>query len=298
MAGVYTLDDLRSAGACRAALTRPTPIRIVAGVSSARPSSSSSAPLAVVTGASSGIGLAIAEALAERGYRTVLLARRLDYLLSHAERLSHRALSTAIALDVGSAKAIEDTFARLLADHGPPAVLVNAAGYGHYMRFTEHTVEEHERLMRVNYFGTLYCTRAVLPAMLEAGRGHVINVASIAAKVGPWGHSGYAAAKAAVIALTESLAGEHLDDPVEFTYVIPGIVKTEFFDRPSYGKIKGGNLKRAIPAARLARTVMKAIDRPRLQLYVPAHYRMLDVLRTLSLKWTHRLVARSSEPEG
>ena len=255
-------------------------------------------PLAVVTGASSGIGAATAEALADRGYRTVLMARREERLRELADRLSETAPSTALPLDLVDPEAVYTAFSRIVDEHGVPNVLVNAAGYGHYAAFLDHDTDELHRLMQVNYWAPLQAIRAVLPRMVEEGRGHIFNVSSISAKMGPWGHSGYAAAKAALVSLTETLAAEHAETPVRFSCVIPGIVRTEFFDRPTYARFSDANQRRAIPPQRLARAIVRAIDRPRLQIVVPAHYRMVDLMRWLAYEWTHRLVGRQSRPTG
>ena len=187
-------------------------------------------------------------------------------------------------------------FSRITDEHEVPNVLVNAAGYGHYATFLDHDLAELHRLMQVNYWPPLHATRAILPGMVEAGRGHIFNVSSISARMGPWGHSGYAAAKAALVSLTETLAAEHADTPVRFSCVIPGIVRTEFFDRPTYSSFSDANQRRAIPPQRLARAIVRAVDRPRLQIVVPGHYRMVDLMRWLAYEWTDRLVGRQSRP--
>src|SRR5689334_10477591 len=109
-------------------------------------------PLALVTGASSGIGARVATRLAARGMRTLLVARRLDRLDELAGKLRAQAPSDAIALDLAEPAAVEPAIAALVAEHGSVDVLVNNAGFGRYGRFLEHEPEEHRRLMEVNYF--------------------------------------------------------------------------------------------------------------------------------------------------
>jgi short-subunit dehydrogenase len=254
------------------------------------------ATLAVITGASSGIGQATACALAARGYRTLLIARRLDRLRPLAERLGMHAASLAVQLDLSEPRHIEGTLGPILAEHGPVALLINNAGFGLYRPFLDHAPAEHHRLMQVNYFSAVTLTRMVLPGMLRRHDGHVINIASISAKVGPWGHSGYAASKAALVTLTQTLAAEYAHEGVRFSYVNPGIVDTEYFRKSSFAPLAKQLSHRAISPELVAKKIVGLLDRPRLELCIPAHYRLLDWIRALSPALAHHLVARHSRP--
>jgi short-subunit dehydrogenase len=246
-----------------------------------------SQPLAVVTGASSGIGAACARQLSQRGYRIVLIARR-------RERLDAMD-GMAVELDM-TGDDVASEAKRIIDEHGAPAVLLNAAGGGHYHRFLDHTPADHDRMLRLNYTAPMTLIHTMLPAMLEAGRGHVINVASISAVVGPYGHSGYAAAKAALVALTQSLAGEHMDSPVKFSCVLPGIVATEFFDSPAYQPLFNAQRRHAMSAEHVAQRIVGLLDRPRLMLYVPWHYRFIKWLDALCPELLFRIVQSQSRP--
>lgn len=251
-------------------------------------------PLALITGASSGIGERVARRLAARGLRTLLVARRIDRLERLAAELGAIAPSVAVAIDLAQADAVEPAVARLLEEHGPAQVLVNNAGFGRYGSFLEHAPEDHRRLMEVNYFAAVATLRAVLPGMLQRRRGHVINIASISAKMGPWGHAGYSAAKAALVSLTQTLAAEHPDDGLHFSYVNPGIIDTEYFDElGGLGERVG---TRKIPADVVAEGIVGLLDRPRLELCIPRHYRFLDLLKALHPGLAHRIVRDQSRP--
>jgi short-subunit dehydrogenase len=254
-------------------------------------------PVAFVTGASSGIGEQVARRLAARGYRTVLVARRLDLLERLALELAAVAPSEAEGLDLSDAAAVEPAMRRLVERHGAPDVVVNNAGYGQYAPFLEHAAEDHRRLMEVNYFAAVSTVRAVLPAMLLRGRGHVINIASMSTKMGPWGHAGYAAAKAALVSLTQTLAAEHADDGVRFSYVNPGIVRTDYFRHPSFAPLELKTRRFAIAAESAADAIVSLLDTPRLELCIPRHYRLLDWLRALHPGLAHDVVRRRSRPE-
>lgn len=250
--------------------------------------------LALVTGASSGIGHRIASRLAARGFRTLLVARRMDRLERLAAELSATAPSLAVELDLAHAEGVEPAIARLVAEHGAVDVLVNNAGYGMYERFLDHATEDHRRLMEVNYFASVATLRAVLPGMLARGSGHVINIASMSTKMGPWGHAGYAAAKAALVSLTQTLAAEHQGDGIRFSYVNPGIVDTEYFD--NLGSLGEVTRRWRISPDVVADRIVGLLDAPRLELCIPRHYRALDLLKALAPGLAHRIVSRQSRP--
>jgi len=267
----------------------------------ARPTISSPArsePLAVITGASSGIGRDLAKLLAWRGYRTVLIARRIDRLEALAAQLNREAPSAAMQLDLADPDAIAPAMRRLLEEHGAPEVLINNAGFGVYSRFLDVSLEDQRRLMQVNYDAAAATIYFLLPAMLERGRGHVINIGSIATKVGPWGHSIYGAAKRALVALTESLAAEYGDRSIHFSYVNPGLIRTEFFDGPTYRHMADKVNRYGICSRYIAKRIVGLLDRPRIELCVPRYFRVLDWIRAISPRLVLWLVARNSRPSA
>lgn len=256
------------------------------------------APLAVITGASSGIGRATAERFARRGWRTVLLARRREPLEQLAAELSARAPSSALPLDLADEAATARSLVELIERFGPPDALVNNAGTNDLAPFLDTAPEDHARIFRVNYHAPAQLIHALLPAMAARGgsqpQAHVINVCSIAAKHGPWGHSSYAAAKAALVSLTQTLAAEHRGGRVRFSCVNPGIVRTPYFERPSYRGLWEKQKRRAIEPERVADAIVGLIDRPRLEVCVPGHYRLIDWISAISPALAHAIVARSS----
>jgi NADP-dependent 3-hydroxy acid dehydrogenase YdfG len=178
-------------------------------------------PIAVVTGASAGIGAATARHLAAAGFDVVLGARRLDLLSKVAAEVSGQA----IELDVTDPASIEAFCARVPACH----VLVNNAGGARGLDRVEDADDERWQWMfEANVMGTLRMTRALLPKLVASGNGHVVTVTSIAAVETYDGGAGYAAAKHAQSALHRTMRGEHLGQPVRFTEVLPGMVETDF----------------------------------------------------------------------
>ncbi|HKE98722.1 MAG TPA: SDR family NAD(P)-dependent oxidoreductase [Actinomycetes bacterium] len=186
----------------------------------------SQAGVAVVTGASSGIGEACARRLAAAGYTVVVGARRADRL----ERLAAAAGAQAHPLDVTDPASVE-AFARAVAErHGRCEVLVNNAGLAAGLDPVASSDEAHWRAMLdTNVLGLLRVTKAFLPLLRRAGRGaHIVNLGSIAGfEVYPGG-AGYTASKHAVRAVTQTLRLELNGEPIRITEVDPGMVRTEF----------------------------------------------------------------------
>jgi NADP-dependent 3-hydroxy acid dehydrogenase YdfG len=183
---------------------------------------SPSSPVAVVTGASSGIGEATARRLAAEGFRIVIAARRIERL----EKLAEQIDAVAVQLDV-----TDDASVAAFTEAVPEcAVLVNNAGGAFGMDpVVEGDVEQWRQMYEVNVLGTLRMTKALIPAMLRFGRGHVVNITSIAGHLVYEGGGGYTAAKHAQHALTDTLRLELNGQPVRITEIAPGMVKTDEF---------------------------------------------------------------------
>ncbi|GAB3455218.1 SDR family NAD(P)-dependent oxidoreductase [Actinophytocola sediminis] len=177
--------------------------------------------IAVVTGASSGIGAATARGLASSGFHVVLGARRVDRLHPIAAEIG----GTALPLDVTEPSSI----AAFAAEVPECRLLVNNAGGARGLEPVADASEEHWRWMwETNVLGTLRMTKAMLPALIGSGDGHVVTVTSIAATEVYDNGAGYTSAKHAQSALHRTLRGEHLGDPIRFTEILPGMVETEF----------------------------------------------------------------------
>lgn len=184
-----------------------------------------------ITGASSGIGAACAEAFAARGCRLLLSARREDRLEELAARLErdHGADVRCDQLDVRDRSAVESWAASLPEEWAAIRVLVNNAGLARGIApLQEGVVEDWEEMVDTNLKGLLYVTRALLPGMVERGAGHVINIGSIAGhEVYPGGNV-YCASKHAVAAVSRGLGIDLLGSGVRVSSVDPGMVETEF----------------------------------------------------------------------
>jgi len=188
---------------------------------------------AIVTGASRGIGAAIASALASRGASLTIMARSADTLADGAAQLTktHGVPAVGIACDVSRDDSVRDAFARAVAEHGPANVLVNNAGIGKSKRFLDTTRAIWDEILAVNLSGVYLCTQQVLPAMLAAKYGRIVNVASTAGLRGYKTMAAYCASKHGVIGLTRVLALETAAHGVTVNAVCPGYVETDLFEQ-------------------------------------------------------------------
>ena len=184
---------------------------------------------AVVTGASRGIGAAIATALDAAGARVALVARSADDLSAVAAGLEHEAV--VIAVDLSEPDAPTTVAAAALAALGRVDVLVNNAALGVRTDSTELDGSTIDRIHQLNVRNLLLLTTALVPQMVEQGRGSVINVSSVSSQVGTPRRSAYAASKGAVDALTRSLAMEYGPHGVRFNAVAPGVIVTSMWER-------------------------------------------------------------------
>ena len=189
-------------------------------------------PLALITGASSGIGEAFARRLAEDGYDLIVVARRTDRLDDLAASLPPSVAVQVITADLATDDGI-DTVARLCAEQ-PLTVLVNNAGLAHYMPIAELSVVQATELVHVKVAAPTMLTRAAVPGMLARGAGTIINLAGMIAFSGPAPASQmprraiYAGALAHSVAMSQTLSAELENTGVRVQVVCPGVVATEF----------------------------------------------------------------------
>ncbi len=206
-------------------------------------------PSALVTGGSSGIGLAIARMLRGEGYGLTLAARTVERLESAAAELD----AAPIALDVRDEDACAALVAAHLERHGGLDVLVNSAGVGIAGRIGDMSAKQFDLQQAVNLRGAFLVTREALPALREA-RGYVVNLASIAGTIPTPGLASYGAAKAALIALTRSLDREEAENGVRATALCPGFVDTRMAE---WTGIPGDEMIQPEDCAELVRVLLR-----------------------------------------
>jgi 3-oxoacyl-[acyl-carrier protein] reductase len=182
--------------------------------------------VAVVTGAGRGIGRAIAVELARLGARVALAARSRSELEDAARTIGSAA--SVFPADVRKKEELERLFEQVLAAIGPVDILVNAAGIGIFGPVVEFRDEDFENLIHTNLRGIFFACRFVLPSMIQRKSGHIINIASIAGKVGSANRAAYCASKFGVVGFTESLAEEVRQYGIRASVICPGSTDTRF----------------------------------------------------------------------
>ena len=215
--------------------------------------------IAVITGASSGIGAATAKALHDAGYRLVLGARRLDKVHEVGDPLD----AVSLPLDVTDPESVAAFCSRI------PEVNVlvnNAGGALGFDKFAEAKDADWERMYDTNVLGLMRVTRALLPRLEASGAGHIVNVGSIAGREAYPGGAGYNAAKFAVRAITQVLRLELVGKPIRITEIAPGMVETEFslvrFDGDAERAAKVYAGLQPLVAADVADSIQWVVTRP------------------------------------
>ena len=236
--------------------------------------------VALVTGASSGIGAATARALAGQGVKVTLLARRKDRLDALAEEIRRQGGEALVsACDVTDSAAVQETVERVLDRWGRIDLLINNAGQGLIAPFQVTTAEELRDLLELNLISVLTATRAVLPAMVKAGSGHIINVSSIVGRRGVPFRSAYSATKFALVGLTECMRQELKRSGIRVSLVYPIYTETEFHavEAKKIAPVRYGPVQ---SAEQVARAIVRCARRPRPEVYP---YRPAKILALLSV---------------
>lgn len=258
--------------------------------------------VAVVTGASSGIGAATARLLGSQGWTVVLVARRAERLTAVAvdvEAAGGRAVVE--PLDAADGAAVDAMAARVLADVGVPDAVVNSAGAGvwRWMEDTPH--DELAAMLGAPFLAAWNVTRAFLPALLARGRGVVVHVGS-PASVAPWpGATGYTTSRWALRGLHEALRQDLAGTGVASCHVLFGEVSSEYFiaNPDTHEHIpRVGRLIPTITPERAARIVVRAIRRPRPQVFDPPMLAVMQVANRLSPRLVALVARRTGRRRG
>jgi NAD(P)-dependent dehydrogenase (short-subunit alcohol dehydrogenase family) len=186
--------------------------------------------IALVTGTSSGIGLAIAVTLARGGHKVIATMRNLDGAGELQKIVSAEKLPvTLAALNVDDDASVNETISKALSENGSIDVLVNNAGIGGGGSVEEVPLESFRKIMDTNFFGALRCIKAVIPGMRERRHGCIVNITSVAGRIAMAPQAAYAASKWALEALSECLAQEMKAFNVRVAIVEPGVIATPIF---------------------------------------------------------------------
>jgi short-subunit dehydrogenase len=212
--------------------------------------------VAIITGASSGIGWSLAKQLASQGCKVGLVARRRDNLAALAGEIEKAGGVAAFACaDVADRAQVGEAIRETAGKLGPVDLLVANAGVGAPTTLSPMNVADVEKMFRVNVFGTVYAIEAVLPGMLERKKGHLAAVSSMAAYKGLPGESGYTASKAAVNNFMEGLRIQVRDKGIHITTICPGFIKTPMTEHNDF------HMPWLLEADEAARRIIKALAR-------------------------------------
>jgi 3-dehydrosphinganine reductase len=241
----------------------------------------------LVTGGSSGIGLAAAKQLASAGAQVWLAARRREVLEAalkevQAARRDSSQLCGIVSADVTDSHQAAEAVEIVTASAGAPDVVFNSAGSTQPGYVHELSLDIFEELMQVNYFGTVYVTAAALPAMLLRGSGHIINISSMAGYLGVYGYTAYSASKYAVVGYSEALRAEMKPHGIRVSVAFPPDTDTpqlayEAPYKPAETKAISGTAK-ALPAEKVARSILQQAAKGRYLIFPGTDSRLFYLL--------------------
>ena len=224
----------------------------------------------LITGASSGIGKQTAIEFAKLGSSIILVARRKNKLEQVENELKQFNVNTLVCTcDVSKKDQVEKMSKIVLEKFNSIDILVNNAGFAIYGSVYDLSINDIESQMETNYFGMIYCTKNFLPLMLEKKSGHIVNVASVAASFGLPGIASYCASKFAMLGFSEGLKHELSGTGVGITVVSPIMVKTNFFDHPSFEKMPKYS-PTSLNSKTVAKVIVKAANSSRLEIITPS----------------------------
>ncbi|HYC23764.1 MAG TPA: SDR family NAD(P)-dependent oxidoreductase [Candidatus Bathyarchaeia archaeon] len=249
--------------------------------------------VAIITGASSGLGEGFARMLAGRGARVVLVARRkalLDRIAGEIVAAGGSAL--ALPCDVELRAEVDAAAAQVLERYGRIDLLINNAGYNNHTLFKDHDVADIEKMMRVNYLSVVYWTKAVLPAMRKQGAGWMVNLSSVAGKLGQPDEAAYAATKFAIAGLSESLAYEFDPLGIHVMCVHPAVVKTEMFTPEVMARMPAQAKRSFIDVETFCTAVLAALERGQYEVTVPRYVAIAYLIRLIAPGFFRKQTAR------
>jgi short-subunit dehydrogenase len=235
--------------------------------------------IVLLTGASSGIGKAIAQQLGRsKTYFPILVSRNPDQLSIVTRQLDH---GDYFPCDITDSTQVEALAEYVISNYGQIDVLINNAGYGKFGGALETSISDYRGMMETNYLGTVQLTQAILPLMLQQGRGKIINIASVAALTGTPNLAAYCASKFALLGFSEALQLE-FSPQIQVGVLCPGPVQTPFFQEKDPATLfPPFILRHLLDADYVARQAIQLIKRPRVKVIPSVLSKMLLLKRWL-----------------
>ncbi|MGB0376923.1 MAG: SDR family oxidoreductase [Flavobacteriaceae bacterium] len=254
-------------------------------------------PVVWITGASSGIGAAVAKQYAQKGVRLILSARRKDVLKEVAEQCSPAEVAL-LPFDLAETQKASDHVAAALEIFGEVDILINNGGISQRSLIENTQYEVYSHLIEVDYLGTVALSVALLPHFIERKSGHYATVSSIMGKFSSPYRAGYCGAKHALHGFFDAMRMEQEKNGISVTMVCPGFINTQVSanaitgDGTPLGKSDRGT-KLGVDVDRCARKIVRAIDQKKWEVYIGRKELLGIYLKRLSNKWNHRVVLKS-----
>lgn len=231
----------------------------------------------LITGASSGIGRQTAIDFAVRGAQSIILVARSKSNLEDIEKVLKSKSNSKILVypcDISKKSEVVKMGVEILEKFGHIDILINNAGFGIFNKIQHQSIEEIESVLFTNYLGMIYCTKSFLDSMITRRKGHIINVASVAASIGVPGLGSYCASKFAMLGFSETLSHELHNTGVNITVVSPIGVKTNFFKNQSFNNRVPNYTSFMIDPKTVSKSILDAVHSRRLEIIVPFYIRI------------------------
>ena len=253
----------------------------------------------VVTGGGGGIGGELVKQLLARGARVAAVDLREENLAAIQSEVGDNASKLSVhALNISDKDAVYGLLDAVVAAHGDIDGLINCAGIIQpFVKVNDLDYEAIERVMNVNFYGTLYMTKAFLPKLLQRDEAHIVNVSSMGGFLPVPGQSVYGASKAAVKLMSEGLYAELLDTNVHVSVVFPGATATDISKNsdvatPTNTSSAKQSSFKMLPAEEAARSILDGVERDKLYIYTGKDSRMMNKLYRLNPGYATRLIAK------
>jgi short-subunit dehydrogenase len=250
--------------------------------------------LALITGASSGIGEATAKAIAQKAGRVVLVARTASNLEKVAQEIIEAGgKAEFFAIDLSQPEAVSELAHKVIGEIGVPDILVNNAGAGRWTTIEKTEAAELEQMMALPYFAAFNLTRELLSHMRERGSGHIVNVTSVAARLIWPGAAGYAAARAAMVTFSKALETETRGSGINVTLAMFGKVSSPFWRHNPGSEDNLPMVNAYLPTLstqEVADAIVRAVERNAGTIVLPRIFRFLFLLNSLTPRTTSRVL--------
>lgn len=256
----------------------------------------------VITGASSGIGKALARVLHDRGARLALVDIR-EPALEQVRRELGGAHTTHVA-NVADRERMQALPQEIIASHGQIDAIINNAGVTVEGTFAEQSLEDWDHVMGVNFYGVLYGCHFFLPHLMESDVGHIVNISSLFGIIGVEGQSSYCTSKYAVRGLSETLWEELSNTPVDLTVVHPGGIRTNIvkhaktYNMEAHKRIERFFETKTLPAEKAAELIVSAMEANQRRLLITREAYLGDWIKRLAPAWGNEWLAKFARSSG